>query len=60
MQSTWQEQATTAEQEARQFRRDLDAQGCLRQALQKQFEEELARQVSKGHAPRHQKSKEHE
>ena len=49
--STWQERATTAEQEARQFRRDLDAQGRLQQALQQQLDEErrareeLAQQV---------------
>lgn len=49
----WQERATTAEHEARQLRRDLDAQGRLQQALQKQLDEEykareeLARQVGK-------------
>ncbi len=51
--STWQERATTAEQEARQFRHDLDAQGRFQQALQQQLDEErkareaLARQVGK-------------
>ncbi len=51
--STWQERATIAEQEARQLRRDLDAQGLLQQALQQQLDEErkareeLARQVDK-------------
>jgi len=50
--STWQERATTAEQEARQLRRDLDAQGRLQQTLQQQLDEErkaheaLAGQVS--------------
>ena len=38
--STWQERAIAAEQEARQLRRDLDAQGRLQQALQKQLNEE--------------------
>ena len=53
LQSTWQERATIAETEARQLRLDLDAQGRLQQALQKQLDEErkareeLARQVSK-------------
>ncbi len=52
LQSTWRERATTAEAEARQLRRDLDAQGHLQQALQEQLAEErkareaLARQVS--------------
>src|SRR5260221_2356807 len=51
--STWQERAIATEQEARQLRRDLDAQGRLQQALQKQLDEErkareeLARQVDK-------------
>ncbi len=50
--STWQERAQASEQEARQLRRDLDAQGRLQQALQKQLDEErkareaLAQQVS--------------
>jgi hypothetical protein len=44
--STWQERATTAEQEARQLRRDLDAQGRFQQALQQQLDEERkAREV---------------
>lgn len=53
VQSTWQERATTAEAEARQLRRDLDAQGYLQQALQQQLAEErkareaLARQVER-------------
>ena len=59
--SIWQERATTAETEARQFRRDLDAQGRFQQALQEQLDEErkareeLARQVSKLLKPRQQK-----
>jgi chromosome segregation ATPase len=53
LQSTWQEQATTAENEARQLRRDLDAQSRGQQALQKQLDEErrareeLARRVER-------------
>jgi hypothetical protein len=53
MQSSWQERAMTAEQEARQVRRDLDAHKSLQQALQQQLDEErkareeLTRQVSK-------------
>ncbi len=53
LQSSWQEQATAAEQEARQLRRNLDAQSHGQQTLQKQLgeerkaREELARQVSK-------------
>jgi chromosome segregation ATPase len=60
---TWQERATAAEQEARQLRRDLDAQGHLQRALQQQLDEErkareaLARQVDKGLAPGRQKGK---
>jgi hypothetical protein len=63
LQSTWQERATTAEQEARQLRRDLDAQSRGQQALQKQLDEErkareeLARQVSKLLKPSPQKGK---
>ena len=66
LQATWQERATTAENEARQLRRDLDAQGHLQQALQKQLDEErkareeLARQVSKRLQPSQQKGKDHE
>jgi chromosome segregation ATPase len=40
LQSTWQERVTAAEQEARQLRSDLDAQGRLQQTLQKQLDEE--------------------
>ncbi len=53
LESTWQERAAAAEQEARQLRRDLDAQGRLQQALQEQLDEErkareaLARQVER-------------
>ncbi len=53
LQSTWQERATTAENEARQLRRDLDAQSRGQQALQKQLDEErrareeLARRVER-------------
>ncbi len=53
----------TAEQEARQLRRDLDAQGRLQQALQQQFDEErkareeLAQQVSQLLKPSPQKGK---
>jgi len=63
LQSTWQERAMTAEQEARQLRRDLDAQGRLQQALQQQFDEErkareeLAQQVSQLLKPSPQKGK---
>jgi DNA repair exonuclease SbcCD ATPase subunit len=63
LQSTWQERAMTAEQEARQLRRDLDAQGRLQQALQQQFDEErkareeLAQQVSQRLPPSPQKGK---
>jgi len=59
--STWQERATIAEQEARQLRHDLDAQGRLQQALQQQLDEErksreaLARQVDKLLKPGQQK-----
>jgi chromosome segregation ATPase len=64
--STWQERAQASEQEARQLRRDLDAQGRLQQALQKQLDEErkareeLARQVDKLLKSGQQKGKEHE
>ncbi len=64
--STWQERATIAEQEARQLRRDLDAQGRFQQALQQQLDEErrareaLARQVDKLLKPGQQKGKGHE
>ena len=53
LESTWQERAQASEQEARQLRRDLDAQGRLQQALQEQLDEErkareaLARQVER-------------
>jgi len=53
LQSTWQERATTAETEARQLRRDLDAQSRGQQALQQQLaeerkaREELARRVER-------------
>ena len=66
LESTWQERATTAEHEARQLRRDLDAQGRLQQALQKQLDEErkareeLARQVGKLLQHSQQKGKGHE
>lgn len=52
LQSTWQERAIAAEQEAQQLRRDLDTQERLQQTLQRQLDEEriareeLARQVS--------------
>lgn len=52
LQSTCWERAQASEQEARQLRRDLDAQGRLHQTLQKQLDEEhkareaLAQQVS--------------
>jgi len=64
--STWQERAQASEQEARQLRRDLDAQGRLQQTLQKQLDEErkareaLARQVDKLLKSGQQKGKEHE
>ena len=64
--STWQERATTAEQEARQLRHDLDAQGRSQQALQEQLDEErkareeLAGQVSKLLQESQQKGKRHE
>ncbi len=64
--STWQERATIAEQEARQLRRDLDAQGLLQQALQQQLDEErkareeLARQVDKLLKSSQQKGEAHE
>ena len=64
--STWQERATIAEQEARQLRRDLDAQGRFQKALQQQLDEErkareaLARQVDKSLKPSQQKGKGHE
>jgi chromosome segregation ATPase len=51
--STWQERAQASEQEARQLRCDLDAQGRSQRALQEQFDEErkareeLARQVER-------------
>ncbi len=63
LQSTWQERATTAEQEARQLRRDLDAQGRLLQTLQQRLDEEhkareeLAQQVSQRLPPSPQKGK---
>jgi DNA repair exonuclease SbcCD ATPase subunit len=63
LQSTWQERATTAEAEARQLRRDLDAQGQLQQTLQQQLteerkaREELAQQVSQLLKPSPQKGK---
>ena len=66
LQSTWQEQVTAAEQEARQLRRDLDAQGRLQQTLQKQLDEEckareeLTLQVDKLLKPSLQKGKGHE
>jgi len=53
LQATWQERATTAETEARQLRRDLDAQSRGQQALQRQLDEErkareeLARRVER-------------
>jgi len=40
LQSSWQERAMVAEQEARLLRRDLDAQGSLQQAFQQQLDEE--------------------
>jgi chromosome segregation ATPase len=64
--STWQERAQASEQEARQLRRDLDAQGRLQQALQQQLDEErrvreeLARQVGQRLPPSPQKGKRHE
>jgi chromosome segregation ATPase len=63
---TWQERASEALQEARQVRRDLDAQGRLQQTLQQQLDEErkareaLARQVDKLLKPSLQKGKGHE
>lgn len=53
LQSTWQERAVAAEQEARQFRLDLVAQGHLLEGLQQQLSEgreahkELAQQIRK-------------
>ncbi len=64
--STWQERAQASEQEARQLRRDLDAQARLQQTLQKHLDEErkareaLARQVDKLLKSGQQKGKEHE
>jgi len=64
--STWQERAQASEQEARQLRHDLDAQGRSQQALQEQLDEErkareaLARQVDKLLKSGQQKGKEHE
>jgi predicted nucleic acid-binding Zn-ribbon protein len=49
LQSTWQERATTAENEARQIRRALDAQGSLQQMLQKQIDEERKAREALGH-----------
>jgi len=66
LRSTWQERAMTAEQEARQLRRDLDAQIRGQQALRKQLDEErkareeLARQVGKLLQQNQQKAKRHE
>jgi chromosome segregation ATPase len=66
LQSTWQERAQASEQEARQLRRDLDAQGSLQQTLQQQLAEErkareaLARQVETRLQPRQQRGKERE
>jgi hypothetical protein len=66
LQTIWQERAMTAEHEARQLRRDLDAQGHRQQALQQQLDEErrareeLARQVGQRLPPSPQKGKRHE
>lgn len=49
LQSTWQERATTAENEVRQLRRALDAQGSLQQMLQKQIDEERKAREALGH-----------
>lgn len=64
LESTWQERAETAEQEVRQLRRDLDAQGHGQQTLQQQLDQErqareaLARQVDLLLKPPQQKGKE--
>jgi predicted nucleic acid-binding Zn-ribbon protein len=61
-----QERAMTAEQEARQLRRDLDAQGRFQQTLQQQLDEEhkarekLAQQVNQLLKSSPQKGKGHE
>jgi predicted RNase H-like nuclease (RuvC/YqgF family) len=49
LQASWQEQATTAENEACQLRRALDAQGRLLQTLQKQIDEERRVREALGH-----------
>ena len=64
--STWQERARASEQEARQLRHDLAAQGHLQQTLQQQLNEErkareaLAKQLEKLLKPGQQKSKGHD
>jgi DNA repair exonuclease SbcCD ATPase subunit len=63
LQSTWWERAQASEQDTRQLRHDLDAQGRLHQTLQKQLDEEhkareaLAQQVSQLLKPSQRKGK---